>query len=49
MELHLHSHRYTHRSPDWAAVWPRLGALVAVAVVMGWLATRAFGAYQRSA
>jgi ABC-2 type transport system permease protein len=36
-------------APDWAAVWPRLGALVAVAALMGWLATRAFGAYQRSA
>ena len=33
---------------DWAAVWPRLGALAAAAVVMGWLATRAFGAYPRS-
>jgi ABC-2 type transport system permease protein len=36
-------------SADWAAVWPRLAALVAVAGVMAWLATRAFGAYQRSA
>jgi len=36
-------------SPDWAAVWPRLGALVVAAGVMAWLATRAFGAYQRSA
>jgi ABC-2 type transport system permease protein len=36
-------------APDWAAVWPRFVALVAVAAVMGWLATRAFGAYQRSA
>jgi ABC-2 type transport system permease protein len=35
-------------SPDWAAVWPRLGALTALALVMGWLATRAFAAYQRS-
>jgi ABC-2 type transport system permease protein len=34
---------------DWGVVWPRLGALVATALVMGWLATRAFGAYQRSA
>jgi ABC-2 type transport system permease protein len=33
---------------DWAAVWPRLGALAALAVVMSWLATQAFRAYQRS-
>lgn len=33
---------------DWAEVWPRFGALAATALVMGWLATRAFGAYQRS-
>jgi ABC-2 type transport system permease protein len=36
-------------SPDWGAVWPRLGALVGMALVMGWIATRAFGSYQRSA
>ncbi len=30
--------------PDWA----RLGLLAALAVLMAWLATRAFGAYQRS-
>jgi ABC-2 type transport system permease protein len=35
-------------SPDWSIVWPRLAALVALAAVMGWLATRTFGAYQRS-
>lgn len=35
-------------NPDWAAVWPRLGALAAAALVLGWLATRAFTAYQRS-
>jgi ABC-2 type transport system permease protein len=34
--------------PDWAAVWPRLGGLLAVALVAVWLATRAFRAYQRS-
>jgi ABC-2 type transport system permease protein len=34
---------------DWGAVWPRLGLLAALAGVMAWLATRAFGAYQRSA
>jgi ABC-2 type transport system permease protein len=33
---------------DWSAVWVRLGLLGALAVVMAWLATRAFGAYQRS-
>jgi ABC-2 type transport system permease protein len=32
----------------WGAVWPRLGLLTALAVVMAWLATRAFGTYQRS-
>ena len=36
-------------STDWAAVWPRLGALAALAVVMSVLATQAFRAYQRSA
>lgn len=35
-------------SPDWGLVLPRLGALGVAAVLMGWLATRAFGAYQRS-
>jgi ABC-2 type transport system permease protein len=33
---------------DWGAVWPRLGLLLALASVMAWLATRAFGTYQRS-
>jgi ABC-2 type transport system permease protein len=33
---------------DWAAVGTRLGLLGALALVMAWLATRAFGAYQRS-
>jgi ABC-2 type transport system permease protein len=36
-------------APDWGAIWPRLGALVVLAAVMGWVATRAFGTYQRSA
>lgn len=36
-------------SPDWSAVWPRLGALLVVACLMAWLATRAFGAYQKAA
>lgn len=36
-------------SPDWGAVWPRLGLLAALAGVMAWLATRAFRTYQRSA
>jgi len=35
--------------PEWGAVGPRLGALVVTALVMGWLSTRAFGTYQRSA
>ena len=35
-------------SADWTAVWPRLGALAALAVVMSSLATQAFRAYQRS-
>ncbi|HEU5475996.1 MAG TPA: ABC transporter permease [Actinophytocola sp.] len=34
--------------PDWAAVLVRLGGLLAVAVAMGWIATRAFRSYQRS-
>jgi ABC-2 type transport system permease protein len=33
---------------DWGAVWPRLGFLGLLALVMAWLATRAFGSYQRS-
>jgi ABC-2 type transport system permease protein len=33
---------------DWGVVWSRLGLLTALAAVMAWLATRAFGAYQRS-
>ena len=36
-------------TPDWSAVWPRLGALFVVACLMAWLATRAFGAYQKAA
>ena len=35
-------------SPDWGAVWPRLAARAAPAVVMAWAATRTFGAYLRS-
>jgi ABC-2 type transport system permease protein len=35
-------------SPDWSVVWSRLGFLAAFAAVMAWLATRAFGSYQRS-
>lgn len=34
--------------PDWGAVWPRLGALGLLALAMGWVATKAFTAYQRS-
>jgi ABC-2 type transport system permease protein len=33
---------------DWPLVWSRLGLLGALALVMGWVATRAFSAYQRS-
>jgi ABC-2 type transport system permease protein len=32
----------------WSTVLPRLGGLFAVALIMGWLSTRAFRAYQRS-
>jgi ABC-2 type transport system permease protein len=34
--------------PDWSAIWSNLGLLAALVVVMTWLATRAFSAYQRS-
>ncbi len=36
-------------SPDWAVIWTHLGMLAALAMVMTWLATRAFSTYQRSA
>jgi ABC-2 type transport system permease protein len=35
-------------SPDLGMVAPRLAALAGLAVVMAWVATRAFGVYQRS-
>ena len=35
-------------SVEWGTVWPRLGLLAALAATMAWLATRAFGSYQRS-
>jgi ABC-2 type transport system permease protein len=35
-------------TPDWGIVWSRLGALAVLAVLMAWLASRAFGAYQKS-
>jgi ABC-2 type transport system permease protein len=35
-------------NPDWSMVWARLGGLAAVALVTGWIATRAFRAYQKS-
>ena len=35
-------------NPDWGAIWPRLGAITALAIFMAWIATRAFGTYQRS-
>jgi ABC-2 type transport system permease protein len=34
--------------PDWSVIWPRLGGLLAVALVAVWLSARAFRAYQRS-
>jgi ABC-2 type transport system permease protein len=34
--------------PDWAVIWPRLAALACLAVVMSWIATKAFALYQRS-
>jgi ABC-2 type transport system permease protein len=34
--------------PDWSMIMSRLGGLLAVALVMGWIATRAFRTYQRS-
>ena len=35
-------------APDWSVVAGRLGLLAALALVMAWLATRAFRTYQRS-
>jgi ABC-2 type transport system permease protein len=35
-------------SPDRSAIWAHLGLLTALVVVMTWLATSAFRAYQRS-
>jgi ABC-2 type transport system permease protein len=35
-------------APDWSVIAWRGGALVVLAVVMSWLATKAFGAYQKS-
>ncbi|WP_262850721.1 ABC transporter permease [Mumia quercus] len=35
-------------SPDWSVVAERLGLLLALGLVLAWLATRAFRAYQRS-
>ncbi len=34
--------------PAWGAVWPRLALLAALALVVAWLASRAFGNYQRA-
>jgi ABC-2 type transport system permease protein len=36
-------------TPDWGLVWSRLGWLAVAALVLWWLATRAFRALQRSA
>jgi ABC-2 type transport system permease protein len=35
-------------SPDWGLVGRDLGLLLALMLVMAWLATRAFRTYQRS-
>jgi ABC-2 type transport system permease protein len=35
-------------APDWATIWANLGLLAGLVVVMTWLATLAFRAYQRS-
>jgi ABC-2 type transport system permease protein len=35
-------------TPDWPTVLTRLGGLLAVALLMGWIATSAFRSYQRS-
>lgn len=35
-------------APDWGALWANLGLLAGLVLVMTWLATRAFQAYQRS-
>jgi ABC-2 type transport system permease protein len=35
--------------PAWSVALPRVGGLVLLALLMGWLATRAFGSYQHSA
>jgi ABC-2 type transport system permease protein len=35
-------------APGWSAVWGHLGLLAGLVLVMTWLATRAFRAYQRS-
>jgi ABC-2 type transport system permease protein len=34
---------------DWGVVWPRLALLIALALLMAWVATRAFRVYQRAA
>jgi ABC-2 type transport system permease protein len=34
--------------PDWSMIFGKLGGLLVVALVMGWIATRAFRTYQRS-
>ena len=36
------------RDAGLGCIWPRLGALAVLAVVMSWLATKAFALYQRS-
>ncbi|GAA0391554.1 transport permease protein [Acrocarpospora corrugata] len=35
-------------APDWGTIWANLGYLTVVALFLGYMATRAFGSYQRS-
>ena len=35
-------------TPDWNVIATRGGTLLVLAVVMSWLATKAFGAYRKS-
>lgn len=35
-------------NPDWTDIFAKVGGLLAVAIVFGWFATRAFRSYQRS-
>ena len=37
-----------HDGADWSTIWTHLGLLAALALVMSWIATRAFATYQRT-